>query len=235
MKKLLLALFLLLPVLAAAAPAGGTLTVGPERMRGCLEEFVAGKKGVLPQGTVRFRSLDLPPPFIVPAGDLTCEVVPADPRILPSRRFSLIFRVDGRAVENLSVRGELEAIASVVVASSDLSRGAVLGEKDLNLVERDVTGLRNPSFDPKELIGKKVKRSVRLGEPLDRSAVENPPVVKRGDAVVITASKGGLTVTASGLARQDGEAGETITVRNSSSQKDILCRVSGPGAVHVEF
>lgn len=235
MRALLLAIFLLLPALAAAAPAGEKVTVGPERVRACLEEFVAGKKNVLPQAAVRFRTLDLPPPFTVPAGDLACEVVPADPRILPSRRFTLLFRVDGQVVRNFSVSGELEAVAPVVVAAGELPRGAVLGEKDLNVVERDLAGLRNPCLDPKELIGKTLKRPVRLGEPFDRGAVEFPPLVKRGDVVAITASRKGLTATATGMALQEGKKGETITVRNSSSQKDILCRVAGPGAVEVEF
>lgn len=231
MKIFLAAAFLLFFSTGAAAQ----VTVDPDRVRRCLESYIEANRAVLPQARIGFRSLDLPAPFTLPAGELACEVIPADPRILPSRRFTLIFRVDGRVAANLSVRGELEAVAPVVVASGDLARGMVLGEKDLNMVERDLNGLRNPCFDARELIGKTMKRSVRLGDVIDRAAVDFPPTVRRGDVVTITAGGRGLTVSATGLARQDGNEGETITVRNSSSQKDILCRVVGPGAVHVEF
>lgn len=224
---------------AAASQAGPTVatvaTVAPEQVRACLEDFLHSKKAFLPQARIGFRSLELPEPFQVPAGKLSCEVLPSDPRILGSRRFNLIFRIDGQVVKNTTLRGELEAIAPVVIAAGELRRGTILAERDLNVAELDLAGLRNPCADPKELLGKTLKRTVRLGEPIDRQAVEFPAVIKRGDLVTITARKGALMLTATGVAREDGNAGATITVRNSASQKDVQARVSSPGAVEVEF
>jgi flagella basal body P-ring formation protein FlgA len=68
-----------------------------------------------------------------------------------------------------------------------------------------------------------------------RDSIEIPPLVKRGEAVTMTARKGGILVTARGTAQQDGIEGAQIKVRNSSSQKEILCRVRAPGQVEVEF
>lgn len=231
---------LLLPALgvARAAPLAAdpaVVMVTPDQVRACLEDYLLSKKAFLPQARIGFRSLELPGPFQVPAGKLSCEVHPSDPQILGSRRFNLIFRVDGLVVKNTALRAELEAIAPVVIAAGDLPRGTILAQSDLNLAEMDLAGLRNPCADPAELIGKKLKRSVRLGDPIDRQAVEFPAAISRGDMVILTARKGTLVLSATGVAREDGNAGATIVVRNNASQKDVRARVVGPGAVEVEF
>jgi flagella basal body P-ring formation protein FlgA len=47
--------------------------------------------------------------------------------------------------------------------------------------------------------------------------------------------QGRLLMSAAGEAQQDGRAGETIRVLNSSSRKEVLCRVIGSSHVQVEF
>jgi len=44
-----------------------------------------------------------------------------------------------------------------------------------------------------------------------------------------------MELTATGIAREDGAKNDVITIRNASSQKDILCRVAAPGIVQVEL
>ena len=65
--------------------------------------------------------------------------------------------------------------------------------------------------------------------------MEFPPLIKRGDIVSIVVRKGTLTVTAEGIARHDGKEGTWIKVRNTSSKKEILCKVKAPGLVEVEI
>ncbi|OHB24727.1 MAG: flagella basal body P-ring formation protein FlgA [Desulfuromonadaceae bacterium GWC2_58_13] len=200
-----------------------------------LADYLHANRGFLPQARISFKALRFPPTFFLPRGPLTTEVLPSDPQILNSRRFSIIFRIDGVTVENLSIRGELEAIAPVVVAATELSRGGVLSSRDLNLVEMNIVGLRNPCFELDELVGKKLKRSLRQGVPLDRGTVEFPPMVARGELVAIILRHGSMELTARGEARQDGQSGETIRVRNNASQRDILGRVAAPGIIEVEY
>jgi flagella basal body P-ring formation protein FlgA len=200
-----------------------------------LDDYLQANQGLLPQARISFNALRFPPPFFLPLGQLTTEVLPSDPQILDSRRFTVIFRIDGETVENLSLRGALEALAPVVVAATDLSRGTVLSDQDLNLVEVDLVGLRNPCFEPAELVGKKLKRSLRQGLPLDRGAVEFPPMVARGEVVNMVLRRGAMELTARGEARQDGQLGETIRVRNVGSQREILGRITAPGVIEVEY
>jgi flagella basal body P-ring formation protein FlgA len=211
------------------------IAIGPDKIHKIIDSFLQEKRAFLPQAQIRFKPLSLPMPFVLPKGKLSYEVIPSDPQILGSRRFTLIFRVDGRVVENRAIRGELEAIAPVAIAAIDLRRGAVLASRDVQLASFDLAQLRNPCLNLNELIGKRIKRSVKLGEPIARDIVEFPPMVKRGEVVTISARSGGLHITATGVAQRNGKEGELIKVRNTSSGRDILCKVSAQGEVEVEF
>jgi flagella basal body P-ring formation protein FlgA len=220
---------------AAATAGAAEQMVRPEQLRQFLDDYIEQQRDILPPAEIRFKELRLPDPFAVPAGKLTCEVTPSDPRILPSRRFNLILRVDGEVVENLAVSGTLEALTEVAVAAKDLHRGAPIQAADIQMETRDLNDLRSPCFDSTELIGKQLKRSLRAGHAFERASVEFPPLVKRGEMVTMTARRGALTITTRGLAQQNGGEGDVIRVRNISSNKDILCKVTGPESVLVEF
>ena len=240
MKHLITTIFLCLVLLSAAAfavasaPAKGT-HIGPEQIRALLEDYLEEKRGLLPQGEIRIRTLDVNNSFTLPPGRVSHEIIPSDPQILTSRRFTFIFQVDGRTQHNQSYRVVLEALAPVAVAALDLSRGLTLTERDINFVEMDLARVRNPAFSAEELVGKVLRRTVRLGDVLDRSFVEEPSLVRRGEVVTIIAKRGALQLNATGVARDEGKLGDTIRIRNSASQREILCEVVAPGTVTVEF
>ena len=217
------------------AAADGGARIDQARIRGLLETFLAVRAESLPLARIRFKAVENIKPFMLPAGNATCEIVPSDPGVIASRRFSLIFRVDGRVKANLAVRTELEVIAPVAVAALDLPRGAVIAAGDVYMAERNLSSLREPYLEAESLVGKRVRRALRAGAVLQKGLLETPPVVRRGDLVTMTVRSGGLLLTAQGAARQNGITGETIRVRNSSSKKDVLCQVVGPGQVSVEM
>jgi len=212
-----------------------SIHIGPEQIREILAGFISRKKNYLPPADIRFKEIHLAQPFDLPAGDLDAEVIPADPMILSSRRFTIIFRVNSRVEKNIAIQAELEAMAPVVVAADNLRRGATIQDSDITLARLDIIDLRNPCFEPEEIIGMRTKRSVRQGSPLDRQDLELPPVIHRGELVTIFIRKGPLLVTARGTARHDAVQGEMVTVRNNNSRKEILCRADGPGLVQVEL
>lgn len=231
------------PRLAQVRPTGATaveirrtgVTVGPDRIRALLESYIAKHRDSLPEARIALVDYQAPRPFVLPVGPLETEIYPADPDLLHNRSFSIIFRVNGRVLRNLSVRAGLSAIGPVVAANADLPRGTIITPDDLQLVERELGDLRSPFFHPDELVGRVVTRNLRRGDVLGDNMVEIPPAVKRGDVVSISIQRGPLALTALGVARRDGKPGESIPVRNNDSQRDVLCRVLGPGNVRVEF
>lgn len=219
----------------AKGPAGKSIVVDQAQVREILENYLKANRDFLPAGKVRFKRVNLPQPIKLPAGELDVEVIPSDPSILKSSRFTLLFRVNGRVKKNIVVRGEIEVVAPVVVAAADLRRGDLIGANDVKLARMNLADLRNPALDPREVIGMQLKRSVRQGKPINIRTIEAPPIIHRGDLVTITVRKGSLTVTAKGIAGHDAKKGSTIKVRNSSSNKEVLCKVVAPGRVQVEI
>ncbi len=209
--------------------------IGPEEMREILDNYLGRNKNYLPPAAIRFKEIHLAQPFDLPTGVLETEVIPADPSILSSHRFTVIFRIDSKVEKNIAIRAELEAIAPVAVAAANLRRGRVIHDSDISFAQLDIINLRNPCLDPAELIGKRIKRSIRQGQPFDRLAVELPPIIHRGELVTIFVRKGALLVTAKGIARHDAIQGAMVKVLNKNSKKEILCRADGPGLVQVEL
>lgn len=212
-----------------------TVTITQGAIRQILDDYIAHNKEFMPQGEIRFKRINLPQPFKLPKGNLKVEVIPSDPSIIKSHHFTLLFRVNGRVEKNIAIRGELEAIAPVVVAAGDIRRNAIIEAEDLQLVKFNIKDLRNPTFNMQDVIGMRLKRSVRQGNPIDNRLIDYPPIIHRDEIVTITVRKGALTITARGIARQDAQKGAIIRVRNTSSKKEILCRVIAPGHVQVEI
>lgn len=233
--SLIILFFAILALPGALCAAGATATIGDAELRKVVVAYLQQQQNRYPQAEIRLRGMQHITAFHVPAGRLRWEITPSSPRLFDSRRFNFILRSDGRVVRNMTISVDLEALAPVAIAAADLPRGTILDANDLTMATMDLSGLRMPCLDAAELIGKKLRRSVRMGSPLTRSGVETPPLVKRGDLVTITASKGALTVTARGVAQQNGAEDDTILVKNIASKKDILCRVTAPSSVEVEL
>lgn len=207
--------------------------IGSENIQELIAEYLRKSSENLPDAEIRFISGSLPIPFILPAGNLTYEVIPSNPGILGSSRFSLIFRVDNRVVKNMSVRGRIEALAPVVVVTRKLQKGTVLSPGDLTLTTKNLNNLRDPGLSLSEFSGKKLTRNIKAGTPISHSMVVSLPVIKRGERVKIVIRSGMMHLSASGIARTDGRRNQVIRVQNSNSKKIIHCRVTAPGLVEV--
>jgi len=211
----------------------GATVVSSAEVLQIIDKFIHDNTGELAQAKIRFIPSAQPLPFSLPSGKLTWQVIPSDPQIIGSSRFSVIFSVDGRVRKNMSVRGQLEILAQVVVMKGDIRKGTILGPQHLAITVLDISELHDPILNPREVLGKRLLVSLKSGKPLARNQVAFPPMVKKGDLVRIILERGGLYVTATGIARNNGAANETIRVQNISSKKIVYCRVAAPGVVEV--
>jgi flagella basal body P-ring formation protein FlgA len=97
------------------------MNIGSEKILAIIAEFIKKNQNNLPEAEIRFVPASLPLPFILPTGDLTYEVIPSNPDIISSSRFSIIFRIDNSVVKNMSVRGNMEALTQVVVSVGSMT------------------------------------------------------------------------------------------------------------------
>ncbi|NCO52043.1 MAG: flagellar basal body P-ring formation protein FlgA [Deltaproteobacteria bacterium] len=210
--------------------------IEPADIEMAIADFLAENAARFPDVKMSFENISLPARFLVPAGAISYEIIPSEPGLIGSRRLTLLVRVDDQIVKNQSLRVELVAHGMVATSMRDLKRGDVLSQENLSLQTQDISQLRSgPFFALDKLLGKELKRHVRAGEPLQESQVDFPPLIERGSRVTIQAQGRGLLLTAFGEARQNGELGDSIRVRNNNSQREIRARVLAAGLVSVEF
>lgn len=120
----------------------------------------------------------------------------------------------------------------IVVPAHDIARQALITDADLSYA--DVPGANlypGVITQPSDLAGMVARRILRAGEALRRDDVRVPVVVTKGETVTMTFSAPGITLTAVGRAMSEGGEGETVTVQNPASFRQISAVVTGPGQV----
>jgi flagella basal body P-ring formation protein FlgA len=106
----------------------------------------------------------------------------------------------------------------VVVAARPLARDTILAADDVRLAPRDVGTVGYGTFSSlADVVGQRVRRDLAEGAVFMPGLLDRPPLVRRGQEVMLEARAAGLTVRMAGVARRDGRLGETIPVENISS------------------
>jgi flagella basal body P-ring formation protein FlgA len=123
---------------------------------------------------------------------------------------------------------------AVVVATRPLSKGMIVRDQDVKLLEKDLAKIRSGYYqDLSEVIGKQVSRTVSMGTAITTSVVKPQIQIKRGQQIRLVAGSHGLKVQMAGEALADGASGELIRVRNLSTQKIIEGVVQSATTVEV--
>ncbi|WP_252736090.1 flagellar basal body P-ring formation chaperone FlgA [Aestuariibacter sp. A3R04] len=181
--------------------------------------------------------------------NLQVEIVPIDDRIqIPSCPVGFQYHADPSSLSQsyVSVRvscgnndwylftnARVSRTRTVVVTSGMISPGTVLSAENLSFADVDVNMLRHTSFDDMtQLIGARVKRRIRNGQPIQSNML---CFVCKGDRITILAQAGGMRVKTAGIAKQDGVIGDNIQVVNASSNKTLIAEVANTQTVVVNL
>jgi len=167
------------------------------------------------------KALRVPEHIILPKGHISYQVVgPQNTEFLGKIPLVVQFYVDGKLQKKVWTTATIEMLVNVVVAKNPLRRHKPIGEDDIELQLMDLAELpRNVIIDPQELIGKRTRQSIGSKTVLRTDLIELPPLINRGDVVVIIAESEGLRITALGKAKRRGRLGERIPVENFDSKK----------------
>ncbi|RUO77026.1 flagellar basal body P-ring formation chaperone FlgA [Idiomarina seosinensis] len=121
----------------------------------------------------------------------------------------------------------------VITAVVPMSPGHLISESDLTETEVDINRIRSNVFtDQQLLVGARVKKRVRSGQPIQAS---DTCLVCSGEKVTIVAKNKSLRITAVGKALADGLKGESVTVENIRSNKALEAIVTGLNEVTVQL
>jgi flagella basal body P-ring formation protein FlgA len=143
-------------------------------------------------------------------------------------------RCNGVKPWTLYVPVKVALYREVLVTTRPLARGESVSTTDLRMEQRNLATLRTGYLtSPKQAIGKLAKRFLTAGTALSASNLDVQRVIKRGEKVTLLIDIPGIQVRATAKALSDGAVGETISVRNTASQKVVQAMVVSPGLVRV--
>ena len=190
-----------------------------------------------PRKDVVVREVSVAGDVILPRGRLGVDVRPAGKSdYIGNVPLAVELAVDGQPMRRLLVTVRTEVMVPVVLARRPMARYHVITPEDVTVGRMDL--VRVPAdrlLDPNALVGQRAGRMIPAQTVLTAQMVETPPLVRRGDRVMIVAEGGGLRVSALGEVRHPGGRGEFVDVVNIDSRRKILARVVDSQTVAVDF
>lgn len=190
-----------------------------------------------PAGSMKIRNVFVPPGITAPVGKVSLGFSePPGGKALGTLPIPVRLLVNGNVVRRFTVLATVDAFRSVLVAARPIGRGQVLEAGDVLRRRLRIRELPPNALDDASLaVGKVARQTLRANEVLTGTVLESPPVVYRGDVVLLVAESRDLRVSAPGRALENGAEGEEIRVFNLSSRKQVYGRVRRDGTVLADY
>lgn len=154
---------------------------------------------------------------------------------LPRGSFSVpveLVRENGQ-IFSAWINGRLIIKRKVPVARRLLMPNERLQPSDIEWQHRDTAFALDGVPSEEELLGKKIKQSIRANDVIWMSSVERDRAISRGEMVQVKSGDGNWQVTLGLIAQQDAHIGDTITFKNPKTNSVISGQVVGRGEVEL--
>lgn len=147
--------------------------------------------------------------------------------------FVLIYEGDAGEA-SCQVTARVQPVPAVVVAVRAVARGTILtpGDVQLTAAEAPLAG-QSPLTLLEDAVGREVTRALGAGQAIVAGDVRAPLLVRRGEPVTVWARAAGLRVRTVAVAREEGGAGDLVTVESRQTRQTYFARVVGPQEVEV--
>jgi len=130
------------------------------------------------------------------------------------------------------VKFKLKLYRSVYTFKRALERGEEITLEDVEISKIEVKRRTLRDVVPK-VIGYETKVKVKKGTPVYFYLVKKRRLIKRGDKVVVSFIRNGIRISMDGVARNHGGIDDTISVKNTLSNRVLKGVVTGRGHVSV--
>ncbi len=186
---------------------------------------------------IRIKRLTISGKPSLPTGPLNYEVIaPQQWEGWGRAGISVIARKGPRVVGNMTVWVEIEALAEMVVTVRQINHGSVITATDLALRKQDIAAVEGRYLSRiEDVTGKKARFTLKPNATIKASQLEKVPLIRPGQLVTIVAENESMRITVTGKSKSSGAEGDTITVQNLSSLKELPARVVDSTTVLIVF
>ena len=142
---------------------------------------------------------------------------------------------DGKSSAKDSLIGKYYLMEEVFVPAENLDKGQIIQEQNLKKIKLRSSRIKSAYITEKEkLIGKEVKRALKIGKLISSKEIGMPLAVHKNDKVNLIYKTERMQIIAKGIAQEDGSKGEKIEVENSQSRKKVYGTVVSSDTIDVE-
>jgi flagellar basal body P-ring formation protein FlgA len=210
--------------------------VTPQHVQQAIVDYMRSHK----DGTVadvQVRLLEPEQSVSLPGGTLDIRVLPvASTETYGRREFDVALSRNGNIIQTARASADIIALVDVAVATRLIKIDQTIEADDVTIARTPMTvAPRQYALNLDEVIGKRAARPIAPHVPINVSTLAQPYLVRKGDRVTIEAKRGRLQIQTIGIMKAVGQVGQTVTVTNQDSGKDLRAKVIGPGLVRVDF
>lgn len=145
------------------------------------------------------------------------------------------FRGDGSTKVVRQLRGSVSTARDIPVVTRRIIPGEVIDVADVRVIPVDARHIPpNAVLDASQLIGLEPRWPIAPLSPVSRSQVKSILAVERGAGVRALVRRAGIELTTNLIAIDGGTIGQTITLRNPSSNKLVRGTIADTGMVVLE-
>jgi len=227
---------LILDIPPSIALTRSFLEVSQERIKELVSDYIL-KNLLSDSSNASIKNIQVSESLRLPGGRITYEIsAPRNRDIVGQVPFAVRFDVNGKLYKRVWATVTIEVLAEVVVTKKPLGRHKPITEDDIMLLKVDLAKVPSDVItDPEAVLGKRTRRAIGSKTVLRANLVEFPPLVRRGDVVVIVAETQGIKITALGQVKKKGALGDRIPVINFESKKVLYARVVDSNTVKIDF
>ncbi len=129
----------------------------------------------------------------------------------------------------------LHFFVQVPVLSEKVMPGKSIQSQQVTFVKmKDIDLPTDVLLDASDLYGAQVKQIIQISQPIHRSMLNLPIIVKRGDRLEVIFKKKGISLVIQGEAMTQARKGDRIQIKNISSQKTISAKVISSSQAIIE-
>lgn len=155
---------------------------------------------------------------------------------LGRRTFHVQINMNGRPWQTIDATADIGASVDAVVPVRIIKVDDLIEAEDVTIQRVKLRELNHQlATNLNDVIGRSAARPLPVNMPIRLAMVKRPYAVHKGDRVAIEVRHGGLSIQAAGVTKSSGELGQSITVANLDSGKELRAKIIAPGVVRVEY
>lgn len=159
--------------------------------------------------------------------------VPINPT--PTMLIRARFTKDGQKLADVSAAFRAQWRVNALVARKPMSRGPV-DPTSFEPQTVDRLTLRQMPVDPQaDLKGYEIANPIAAGTPLTWNILKSQPVVRKGGFVEVVAEEGGLKIATRAVAMHDAGKGESVQMRNLTTNRQFEAYVINENLVQIRL